>query len=143
MVTDFHAFYRKHADWFQDELGVYKNEDDVDNFADEETLANWFHLEFSSVVDWKECIDEILAQLEGINENLGYPLDIEEIEIDTEEETFKALQMIGTHFSARGYHLIDLESGGDSYYLFIAPIKDYDRLVELGGQIGFRFSTYE
>ena len=142
MTNDFYAFYKKHEEWFNEELGVYKDKDDVDNFADEQILANWLHLEFSSVIDWKEYIDEVLLQLEGIGKNLGYTLDIDKIEIDTEEDTFEALKMINAHFSARGYKLISLQSCEDAYYLFIAPDKEYDRLLKLGSEIGFEFWTF-
>ena len=143
MANDFYAFYEKHEEWFNDELSIYMEGDDDYHYANEEVFANWLHLEFSSVIDWKEYIDEVLAQLDDIGKNLGYPLDIDKIEIDTEEDTFEALKMINAHFSARGYKLVNLDSSSDCYYLFIAPDKEYDRLVQLGSQIGFRFGTFD
>ena len=138
MTEDIHAFYTKHKEWFDDELSVLS----IDEVELDRTFVYWLLFKYSADVDWKEYINEILGQLEGINKNLDYPLDIDKIEIDREEETFKAFQLINTHFSARGYKLVTLESGGDNYYLFIAPEKECGRLEKLGMEIGFDFSTF-
>ena len=127
MDDDFYSFYQKHEERFNDDLDLYLDDDDGHDYVTESIFSEWLHFNFSAVVDWKEYIDEILRQLDDVNKNLCYPLDIDKIEIDSEEDTLKALAMINAHFSARGYKLVGLESHSDCYNLFITP--DFDGIA--------------
>ena len=135
--NDFDAFYEKHKKWFDEDM---EYEDDIEDSI-LEIFVFWLERrgadknQFASHIDWKESPKEIIRQLGEINKNLGYPLNINELEIDESEDTFEALKIINKHFSAKGFNLIGLDSGADCYYLFIVPAKEFGRLQKLGGRL--------
>lgn len=155
MSNDFYAFYSKHKKWFHVNLDYSDRdfENDIDcgtlECFKKEVFVFWLERrdadknQFASHIDWKESPEEIIQQLDYINKNLGYPLNIKELKIDEEENTFEALKIINTHFNTKGFSLVGLDSGGDCYYLFIILAKEFDRLQELGAEIDFEFFTFE
>ena len=137
---DYRAFAAQYADWCGDMLeGEWERSEALLHVTAYWLTGHDTRYKFGGYIDWKEATEEITAHLEEAIRNLGYPLDVEEIEFTGEEFTNEALQTIDAHFRKKGYTLTTLDIGGDCYHLFIVPLGGFDRLVRLGGDLGLRF----
>jgi hypothetical protein len=140
LARDRTAFAAKYADWCGDR---FDEDTDADDFLLDVT-AYWLvghdtEYKFGGYIDWKEETEEITAHLAEAIGNLGYPLDVNEIAFTGEEFTNEALLTIDAYFREKGYTLVSLDIGGDCYHLFIVPLRDFDRLAQLGENLGMRF----
>jgi len=152
---DHKAFIAAHPQWWAkmeyDTETFNPNTDMVDVFAmwlcayyigadnmskDGPTLA------FGAYMDWKADSVDFIVGLDVISKNLGYDPGIDEIAFGGNELIDNMLRVVNDHFSGKGYELVDLDIGNDSYQLFIIKTGDGARLMELAEDIGFDFVTY-
>ena len=144
MAKGFDAFYSKNQDWC-DNMD-YDGEDDI-----LQIFAYWFvgydreNGVFGSYNDWQDSAEEVFPGLDEAVENLGYPINTEEIEIAGEDDIFvpEAMDETNVYLNNLGYTLIYLDTDGDCYHFFIVPSGKFARLKELGGEIGFKFYKNE
>lgn len=94
---------------------------------------------YGGYIDWKEETDDILWNLEEPIQNLGYSISLDEISFTNQECTDEALQIINDFFAIKGYVLVALDTDSDCYHLFIVKTEDFDKLLALGNEIGFKF----
>lgn len=100
-------------------------------------------MQFGAYIDWKEETEDIVWQLSNADKNLGYGLDFGKMEFGGEESTEEALSLINKNLSAENYMLISLDTDSDCYHLFLIPVKDYDRVMRLAEDAGFKFIKFE
>ena len=79
--------------------------------------------------DWKEDPEEILGWLEKTVKNKKYKIDFKGLEFTTEEETLTGIEKIKHHLEKDEYTLLDWDSGGDCYNLFIVK-KEQEAILK-------------
>ena len=104
---------------------------------------------FGAYFDGATEVMDIISLLEQAIENLGYSIDLKNIEIDDDCDAVAVLEIINQHIKNQGYELINLDTDSDSYTIFIVPIakhafaREYSyEVVNLGKEIGFKFDTF-
>lgn len=95
---------------------------------------------YGAYIDYKAETDDIVYFLNKAIEKLDYPLTLEKTIVDA-EHTNIVLSNIDSLFQEKGYRLIDLDTGDDSYCLFIVTNENFETLKKLGSPIDFNFGT--
>jgi hypothetical protein len=143
------AFAEAHSDWCG-EMGV-----NTSGERQAETLnifAYWLTgytatrdktkdpAQFGAYIDWKEETEDILWGLSEADKNLGYGLNLGEIQFSGDESTDRALSAIDKFLSQKGLALTTLDTQSDCYHLFVLRGGDFERLTRLAERVGFRFT---
>lgn len=140
MVDDHDNFSNKYKTWIE-------NMDFSFEDTDEEKLLIFPYFiigydtkyKYGSYIDWKEEPEEIVEQLKITVDKLNYDIDLRKVEIIFEEDTDEFLERLNNYLKTINYTLVTLDTDSDSYHLFIAKEKDFDKLVELGKSIDIKF----
>lgn len=140
MVDDYDDFSNKYKTWIE-------NMDFSFEDTDEEKLLIFPYFiigydtkyKYGSYIDWKEEPEEIVEQLKITVDKLNYDIDLRKVEIIFEEDTDEFLERLNNYLKTINYTLVTLDTDSDSYHLFIAKEKDFDKLVELGKSIDIKF----
>lgn len=149
LVKDVNAFWDKYWTWCEELfLEVYE----IDETFIPDIFAFWLvghdtsifcnPNKFGLYIDWKEDPREIGPGFEYPLKLLGYPLSFDDIHFTGDEYTFDALEWIGKQFWKKGYNLVTLDTGSDSYHLFIVPALEFPRLKRLGQRAGLQFFSF-
>lgn len=140
MVDDHDNFSNKYKTWIE-------NMDFSFEDTDEEKLLIFPYFiigydtkyKYGSYIDWKEEPEEIVEQLKITVDKLNYDINLSKVEIIFEEDTDEFLERLNNYLKTINYTLVTLDTDSDSYHLFIAKEKDFDKLVELGKSIDIKF----
>ena len=95
--------------------------------------------QFGGFIDWKTETENIIWALEKAAQDLGYVLELDKIVFSGKEFTDKALTIISSYLTVKGYTLLSLDTESDCYHLFVIKNKDYDRLILLAADADFKF----
>jgi len=93
-------------------------------------------------IDYNEAWEDIAYGLARISSKLGYGLEFSQLPITGADSAQEALLAVSRHLSASGYELINLETEGEGYHLFIVPQADCPRAIELASRAAFRLKAF-
>lgn len=146
LVQDVTTFCAKHAEWCEEIL------DCVDPYDRHTQLlvifAYWLtgydtDFKYGAYIDWKEETEEITSSLQEAIDNLGYPLKVEEIDVEDDDDTYEVLKKIHRYLNKKGYALAILDTDSDCYHLFVTTHESCTRLQKLGHTVDFCFRAAE
>lgn len=140
MANDYEKFQQAHEKWCSEMWEESLNRHSALLLI----AAYWFvgyetSHQFGAYIDWKEETEDILWQLNGAIDSLGYSLNLNKIVFTGEEFTDEALDKINAYLGVEDYTLVTLDTDSDCYHLFIVSNEKLDRLIYLGQSIGYTF----
>ena len=94
---------------------------------------------FGCYITGKETPKDLIEIFERIDRTLNYGLEFKNISLAGVTTVTQLIPMVNSTLAYKRYSLISFETGtSPGFYLFIAPMKDHDKITDGANKVDFR-----